>query len=266
MNEGGSIDWADRIRLGLHIPQDFGLGDFPTDWKGAIHHIGPRESSPLKSVLIDKTQAGLYAIYSGVLIFAAERLQYHTDTQSLRDLAVALFCYQHDPRYLTLRKKRPRLLDISRREKFAATALYFEYAIFYDRWANSGNWPLFPNFSMVAEAITLARYHMGSPQRAVFDPWMKGIIARMNTLASLPEHSSFRWDMPEAQMPAQRRLTMGSPIPPQTLDVTVDVSEIDLGQASGEFLATVDWSRNPFLAAPDQGGQPSGGSVVEDPG
>lgn len=266
MNKGDSIDWADRIRLGLHIPQDFGLGGFPTDWKGAIHHVGPRESSPLKSVLIDKTQAGLYAVYSGVLIFAAERLQYHTNTQGLRDLAVALFCYQHNSQYLTIRKKRPRLLDISRKEKFAATALYFEYAIFYDRWANSGDWPLFPNFAMVAEAITLARYHMSPPQRAVFDPWVEGIIARMNSLAPLPEHSSFTWDMREAEMPTQRRLSMGPPIPPQTLDLTVDVSEIDLEKASSEFLHSVDWLGNQFLAVPDQGGQPAGGSVVEGPG
>lgn len=258
MNEPSVVDWANEIRLSLHIPEDFGLGGFPADWEGAIHHVGPRGSSPLKSALVDKTQAGLYAIYSGVMMFAAERLKYHANTTSLRDLAVALFCYQHDASFLKKHKKRPRLLDISRREKFSASVLYFEYAIFYDRWANSGNWPLFPNFAIVAEAITLARHHMGPQQRDIFDPWVEGIIARMNIIAPLPQHANYTWDLPEAEMPAQRRETMGQPIPPQTLDLSVDISGIDLGQASEEFISTVDWSGNSFLSLPGKGTPGSG--------
>jgi hypothetical protein len=244
--------WAEIISRNLNVPADFGIGDFPAEWTKASNHTGPEGSSPLKAALVDKTQSALYSIYSAILIWTARRLEYMTDVKPLDELAVALFCYQHDPDYLTKGRRRPRLLEVSGKEKYEATVLYFEYAILYERWSNSGDWPLFPNFSIVADAINLSRHHMGSQQRAVFDPWVEEIIGRMNILAPLPQHADFTWDIPEEAMPAQRLISMGKPIPPQALDMNLDIRNLDMAGACAEFLRTVDWKGNRFLARPEE--------------
>ncbi len=257
--------WEEKISQSLRIPDDFGVGEFPDNWTEVTDHTGPEGSSPLKAALIDKTQSALYAVYSGVLIWASRRLQHMTDTKSLEELAVALFCYQHDPAYLTSNRPRPRLLEISTREKYEATVLYFEYAIFYERWSNNGDWPLFPNFAIVADAINLTRHHLGVRQRTLFDPWVEGIIVRMNALAPLPQHSEFRWDMPKEQKPAQRLITMGPPIPPQALDLSAGEKSIDLSKASREFLQSVDWKNNRFLKRPEDVSLRFSGQPYRDP-
>jgi hypothetical protein len=257
--------WAQRLSDSLNIPADFGIADFPGEWSKPTDHTGPEGSSPLKTALVDKTQSALYAIYSAVLIWTARRLEYMTDIKPLEELAVALFCYQHDPAYLTTARKRPRLLEIARREKYEATVLYFEYAIFYDRWCNNGDWSLFPNFSIVADAINLARHHMGARQRAVFDPWVEAVIERMNILAPLPQHADFTWEIPEEAMPAQRLVTMGPPVPPQALDVRLDLEDFDMAAASKEFLTTVDWQGNRYLSRPEDISQRTNGQPYRDP-
>lgn len=261
--DGATRMWAQKISNALSIPSDFGEGDFPSEWSKPIHHAAP--GGPLKAALIDKTQGALHAIYSGVLIWAARRLQHKTDVNALEDMAVMLFCYQHDPAYLLLGEKRPRILEASRAERYKGTEIYLRYLIFYQFWNNGWNWPLLPHYSTVAEAINLARYHMGPKQRALFDPWVEGIITRMNILAPLSEHVDLTPNVPEPDKPARRLLVMGAPLPPQLLDLRLNPDGFDMSAASREFLTTVDWRNNRYLRPPEDIALASGGRPYQDP-
>jgi hypothetical protein len=255
--------WAKRIGDALSIPDDFSSDDFPSEWSEPMHHA--TSGGPLKAALIDKTQGALHAIYSGVLIWAARRLERMTDVKALEDLAVMLFCYQHDPDYLFAGEEPPGILDSSRAEKYRGTEMYLRYLIFYQFWSNGWNWPLLPHYSTVAEAISLARYHMGPKQRATFDPWVEGIISRMNVLAPLTEHADLTPNVPEPDKAARRLLVMGPPIPPQLLDLRLDPNGLDMSAASREFLTTVDWRDNRYLKSPKDIVLASGGRPYQDP-
>lgn len=198
-------------------------------------------------------------------MWASKRLAQMTDTTALEDLAIALFCYQQDSSYLFVGHARPRILHANRADRFQATEIYLRYLIFYDVWKNSGNWPVLPNFSMVAKAINLTRYHMGPKQRAIFDPWVEGIINRMNVLAPLPEHARLTWDIPQSDEPSQRLLVMGVPVPPQVLNLHLDLGGLDMFAASREFLTTVDWQNNRYLKPPEDIVLASGGRPYQDP-
>ena len=126
--------WAKRIGDALSIPDNFGWDDFPSEWSKPMNHAAP--GGPLEAALIDKTQGALYAIYSGVLIWAARRLERMTNIRALEDLAVMLFCYQQDPDYLFAGQERPRILASSRAEKYKGTEIYLRYLIFYQFWNN----------------------------------------------------------------------------------------------------------------------------------
>jgi hypothetical protein len=255
--------WAEKISRSLSIPEGFGEGDFPTRWSTPSAHAEPPPA--LKLALIDKTQSALHTIYAGVLIWVSRRLQDKTDTKGLEDLAVMLFCYQHDASYLRMPEKRPRILHASRAEKFEGTAIYLQYLAFYAFWLNEKNWPLLPHWSEVAGAITLARYHMGANQLALFDPWVQGIIARMNVLGPLPEHERLSPSVPKDKELEQRQRVMGSPIAPHLLDLRVNLSEVDSAAAAREFLTTVDWRNNQYLQPPENVILASGGSAYRDP-
>jgi hypothetical protein len=255
--------WAKKLRDAMSVPADFGQGDFPSDWSEPMRHATP--SGPLKVALIDKTQAALHAIYSGVLIWAARRLEHRTDVKALEDLAVMLFCFQQDPAYLFAGEKPPTLTETSTAERFKGTEMYLRYLIFDQLWANDWNWPVLPYYSSVAKAITLTRHHMGPKQRAAFDPWVEGIITRMDALAPLPQHAELGPNVPKDDKPARRSLVMGRAIPPQVLDLGLSMEGFDMITASREFLTTVDWRGNRYLRPPEEVVLASGGQPYRDP-
>jgi hypothetical protein len=242
--------WAERIKDYLRIPPDFGLGDFPSRWSGPSAHNGSDGNAGLKKALVDKTQAGLFTLYSGVLIWAAARLETKTDVSPLKDLAVALFCLQQDNSYYRPPEARADIGEIDEAERYVSTVLYLMHLFFQDRMRNGGRWPLYPNFVAVAKAITLTRYHMGAPQRAVFDPWLKAAITRVDVLAPFPQHAELSPRIPPEAQEAQRAATMGTPIPPQALDLTRAVGGLDFPAAWTEFLTTVEWPSNRYLNPP----------------
>ena len=243
--------WSKLIRDFLGIPGNFGYGDFPEGWSKPESHTGPAEFTPLKSALLAKRQGGLYAILSGVLVWTAARLEHKTDVSALEDLAVALFLLQQDNAYYRRPAKRTSIIDINRSEKYAATVLNMLDIFYEDRFYNLQRWPLYPNFSAVAQTINLSRHHMGPAQRAVFDPWVEGMIARIGVLASFPEAAQLQFDIPEAEQENQRIQTMGPAIPPQALDLSVDAATLDAPQAWRAFLTSVDWAGNRYLNPPD---------------
>lgn len=244
--------WEERLSRYLHIPTDFSAEPFPVDWIKPIKHIGASEHTPLKQALTAKHQGGLYALMSGVLIWTAARLQNHTDVQPLQELSVALFLFQQDPAYYRHPEERPKLRIIDSAEKYQATVMWMLHSFYEDWFWFQQDWTLYPTFSTVAEIICLARHHMGSAQRAVFDPWVEGMIARIADIAAYPEAKDLPDEIPEADRAAQRLTTMGPAIPPQTLDLTLDLSTLDFQKAWIEFLTSVDWASNRFLKPPDE--------------
>ena len=243
--------WVRRIKEFLRVPPDFGSGDFPEAWSKPRDHAGPDGDTPLKFALLEKKQGGLYAIFSGVMIWAAARLEQKTDVSALEHLAVALFLLQQDNSYYRPPARRATIIEINKEEKYTATVLYILDRFYEDRLYNRGRWPLYPNFASVAQVINLTRHHMGPVQRAVFDPWVEGIIARTAVLAPFPESKQLQPDIPEAEQEAQRIATMGPAIPPQALDLSADVGELDFTEAWRAFLTTVDWSSNRYLNPPE---------------
>lgn len=247
-----NIVWEERLRCYLPIPTDFSAEPFPADWIKPSAHSGARGDTPLKGVLTDKRQGGLYALTSGVLIWTAERLRNLTDVRPLEELSVALFLFQQDPAYYRHPADRPKIRSIDTAEKYEATVMWM-LRTFYQTWyRNRHEWTLYPNFSVVAQIICLARHHMGSVQRTVFDPWVEGMIARIADIAAYPEAKDLPHKIPEADRAAQRITTMGPAIPPQALDLALDLNTLDFQEAWLEFLTSVDWSSNRFLKRPDE--------------
>ncbi|MEM7056549.1 MAG: hypothetical protein AAF557_03100 [Pseudomonadota bacterium] len=236
--------WAQKISDAIVIPSDFGIGEFPTEWSEPLHYAEP--GPPLKIALIEKTQSALHAIFSGVMIWAARRLGYVTDVTALEDIAVMLFCYQQDPDYVC-QVHPPSILESSQAERYEGVALFLEHLILYQLWKNDWRWPLLPHYNTVAQAITLIRYQMGPKQRSSFDSWITRIIERMNDLGPLPEHKGLMPRVAQEDRPARRQVVMGLPIPPQSLDLGMDMNGFDMSAAWHDFLTTVDFRNNRFL-------------------
>lgn len=247
----------------MSIPSDLDAEEFTNEWTSPREHAEPTPAQ--KRAMIDKTQAALHAIYAGVLVWVSRRLRAKTDTRPLDELAEMLLCYQHDAAYVRMPEKRPRIYASSRADRFEGTVIYLGYQIFYALSNNDARWPLAPHWNEVAHAITLARYQMGAKHQRAFDAWTRGIIARMDAIAPLPEHKDLRLEVesPEQQS-AQRRLVMGAPIAPQLLDLRVAVEGFDSSAASREFLRTVDWANNRYLQPPEAIALSSGGAAYRE--
>lgn len=258
--------WVERIAAFMNVPGDLGLGTFPTKWTRPIDHVGGKGETPLKVALTAKRQGGLYALSSGVMIWAAARMGEMTDVTPLRDLALAQFFMQQHPAYYRHPDAIPDVNEINRTDKYEATVSFILKYFFDDWFFNRRDWPLYPNFAAVAEIITLCRYHMGPDRPAAFDGWVEGMIERISEIAAYPEARNLSFRIPPDLRPATRLATMGPAIPPQALDLSVDASRMDMREAWREFLTTVDWASNRFLNPPGAVHLPPGfGRPYEEP-
>jgi hypothetical protein len=240
---------AGEIMSRLPIPEGLSVAAFTGKWNGPLQHVGPERMTPLKEALCFKTNAALYSIYAGTLVWAAARLEGKTDTRQILMLAEALYAWQQDWRWFKRPEKIADLDDMDASDRPTATALYLADLIHQDHIYENRMWSTEPMFATVAEAITLTRYNMPAATLPVFDAWLESLIARLDEVAPFDEQGNTP-DLPEGDNPERRVWTgmvMGMPLPPSVLDLSRPVDQAGFHAEWVTLLASLDWERNDYL-------------------
>lgn len=239
---------ARRIIDTLGVPPGLAEAPLSGPWRGPLKHIGPDKFTPLKQSLLDKTNGAIYAVLSGVMLWGAERLRGLTDVAPLEDLALALFCFQQDARYLRKPAKITDLETIEARPRAEATVLYLLDSVYQDHIYERGMWSDLPMWGTAAEAINLVRHNLPASAAAAFDRWLEGVIARLDRLAPFADPG----DAPTPKTQAWREEVMGQPLPPSVLDLSVEPRPATFADEWRAFLASLDWATSIHLRPPKE--------------
>lgn len=243
---------AARIMQYLPLPAGVAEAKFTGKWHGPVRHVGPERMTPLKEALCFKTNAALYSLYSGTLIWSAARLEGKIDTGPLFCLAEALYAWQQDWRWFRRPQRIPDLDDMDAADRPTATVMYLCDLIHQDHIYENRMWSTEPMFSTVAEAITLTRYNLPASAIPAFDGWVEAMIARLDSIAPFDEQGNTP-ELPEGDTKERRSWTakvMGRPLPPSVLDLRKEVDVASFPAEWAETIASLDWQSNPYLALP----------------
>ncbi len=243
---------AARILEGLPIPAGLADTPFSGKWQGPLRHAGPERMTPLKEALCFKTNAALYSLFSGTLLWSAARLEGKTDTRPLFWLCEALYAWQQDWRWFKRPDRIPDLDDMDAADRPTATVMFLTDLIHQDHIYENRMWSTEPMFSTVAEAITLTRYNLPGSALPAFDSWMEAMISRLDAIAAFDEQGNTP-DIPEGDNDLRREWTakvMGMPLPPSVLDLHKEVDVKAFETEWTEVLGALDWESNPYLARP----------------
>jgi len=249
---GSGSPVARRIIDTLDLPA--GLADAPLTgpWRGPLKHIGPDRFTPLKQSLLDKTNGAIYALLSGVMLWGAERLRALTDVAPLEDLALALFCFQQDARYLRRPAKITDLDTIESRPRAEATVLYLLDSVYQDHIYERGMWSDLPMWGTAAEAINLVRHNLPASAATAFDRWLGRVIARLDRLAPFDDPGEVPTFKSTAESQAWRAKVMGQPLPPSVLDLSVEPRPAKFADEWRGFLSSLDWAASIHLRPPKE--------------
>jgi hypothetical protein len=239
---------ARRIIDTLGLPAGLAAAPLTGPWRGPLKHIGPDKFTPLKQSLIDKTNGAIYTLLSGVMLWGAERLRALTDVAPLEDLALALFCFQQDARYLRRPPKITDLDTIESRPRAEATVLYLLDTVYQDHIYERGLWSDLPMWGTAAQAINLVRHNLPASAATTFDRWLEQMIARLDRLAPFDDPG----DAPLPKTQAWREEVMGRPLPPSVLALSAEPRPAKFADEWRAFLSSLDWASSIHLRPPKE--------------
>ncbi len=239
---------ARRILDSIGLPPRLAAAPLTGPWRGPLKHIGPDRFTPLKESLLYKTNGAIYTLLSGVMLWGAERLRALTDVAPLEDLALALFCFQQDARYLRRPAKIADLDTIEGRPRAEATVLYLLDTVYQDHIYERGQWSNLPMWGTAAEAINLVRHQLPPAVATAFDRWLKRMITRLDRLAPFADPG----DTPTPRTQAWLDEVMGQPLPPSVLDLSVQPRPARFAAEWATFLSSLDSANSIHLRPPKE--------------
>lgn len=220
----------------------------------------PKRKYPASDAVVDAldsvTTAGAMLLVAGCMLWVARRLEKVTDVTRCRLAAEALLCFQDHPAYF-----RPANLDewpaapkptndAERMVKAVCDQLWAIYAI------SPGRHPLPPRAIEIAGVtVTMVRAVLGKGGTKPFEAWLAAMLERLKEVASNPRAVA-RAKLPDLRFDWNvernfKRENVGPPLPPALIDVRTGPDATTLGALYANFLGSVDWSKNPFLASPE---------------
>lgn len=222
-------------------------------WKGALQHIGPvADATPLQVALLKKTNCALYMIYIGCVGLCIKRTGTIIEQKLSRRTVEMAYAYQFDWRY-------PKLFGITiedvENKADKVTAVRRSIAYFFFQIVKQASTFFTPDrpVSEVSFMINLTRHLCGPTNAKTIDGWVQGMIERMNAIAAFPGHNNPSiYDYPDRQSwEAATLQTHGTPLPPEVLDLSADLSQTNLRALAGAWLNKLDPAVNPLLQPPE---------------
>lgn len=236
----------------------FGELDLTTEpltekWKGSKRHIGPVQTiTPLVELLGGKTTCGTLALMSGVMSWGAARLQPFGDASYCDELADAGFAFHSDWRHVNI-KGGPR--GKSPDQPVVHSAAMDLRAIYAGAVYGETPWNSFYQPLMEASHLVhIVRFILPKEPKKAFDAWLKAVSARLDEIAPIPD-----LDEPDINdfedkfaYRAYCAPCRGLPLPPQVLDLSVDMSTIDLAAEAKAHIAQMNPAFNRYLRTPEE--------------
>lgn len=226
-------------------------GQSPKPWKSYNSHIGPTERlTPLGKRIAGKTYCGLLSLAAGITAWCACRLRDRTDVSSLYHLYELIFAYQNDWRYfgedaLPYKDSVHSPMETSMVVGIEMSISDITSVVFF--W-KEGSVPDKGVFHM-AQAVG---YMLPARELKEYRKWLFATSDRLDAIAGRPLDyvpledecgDSKKWD-------SDVEASHGVPFSPQVLDVQKPFDMKDREELVKEFLTSLDWKSNPYLASP----------------
>jgi hypothetical protein len=236
------------IEIDVLSKTDLAADPLPTGWKGANAHIGPVQAvTPLVRLISGKTTCGTVTLMSGVLLWGAARLRPFTNVDFLEELAIAVFAWQENWRYLqTVAEPRGKAPDqpVAESAAMALRGLFIRSILEPNDW-HSFYQPIMPASHM----INIVQFILPETAKGTFKDWLIAISDRLDKIATLPdlEEPNFSDFESEAAYDLYCAPCRGAPLPPSVLDPVNDPVLVNLKKESGNFIASLQGSKNRYL-------------------
>jgi hypothetical protein len=240
-----------RLLDRLILPKDLPAKNVDFEWNGPGLHFAPLNATPLSKALMGKTNSALCTLCAGALVWGARRLEMVTEASPAYLIAEALLLWEDDPRYY----HHPGPSSGTRPSGQAYEAIVDLFrettSIFKD---SPGRHISDPPVQTVENVFSVVRQVLGPDWIDPFRKWTTQAIAKLDLLA-VNTHQDFtgRFDHESEQAwEVHKALNMGRPIAIEVLnpgDVRWDSLHSD--NVYGDFMTSVDWQQNRYLASPE---------------
>lgn len=222
-------------------------------WRGARDHIGPTETvTPLLDMLAGTTTCGQLAMCAGILLWGSWRFKGQAEVEHNFELAEAAFAWHFNYRYVNTNRG-PTGAPPDQPPAVSATMKlngYMRQAMDPAQYWEKYYQPVRETF----HAAHIVSHVLPKSAKKEFEAWLKEVVARVKRIASKPDEEFKKKKEFESVEAHQAFIARhrGAPIPPEILDLNVEVNESNRKNLNARFLAGLSPSDNRYLLRPEE--------------
>jgi hypothetical protein len=228
-----------------------GILDAPADflWKGEGRHYGPSQGTKVHEALAQLTTRGISTIASLTMEWLLWRFHKLIDLERYLHFVDSTLAWEVDFRY---RAKEPEgIPDDTPSNQALRDAVWMVHKV-----ANDDYWE-YPtvNVTSTAALVSITKQVLPTKVQKAFLKWLEGAVAtaaKLDPGPSKPRPIIGDFGNDRDQYRAALRAYFGQPLPREALDPEASYAPEQRDQRLGQFLASLDWKKNPFLRSPEE--------------